>query len=311
MTADGDNARAAGALPKARVARNWKTWAFWIVPVAAAMLAGYFVYTEEFDKGPTITIYFSDAAGLQAEKTSLKYRGVEIGTVQHISLTDDQRRAKVTVSLKRNGRNVARADSEFWIVEPRIGLNEIKGLGTVVSGDYITVRPGTGKERHTFNGLDSPPPPEKEEKGLLIVLVSDRMGSVKKHSSVMYRGVEVGEVWDQQLGPDSQVVLITVNIRKKFAPLVRMNSVFWNAGGINFNLGLSGLDVSAQSATALLEGGIDFATPDTRQKQAEDGTAFRLYDKPKDVWLTWSPAIKLAAVPANGPVDGGPGGVEK
>lgn len=297
-------------MPKARVTRNWKTYLFWIVPVAAAALAAYFVYTEEFKKGPTITIFFSDAAELQEGKSSVKYRGVEIGTVERIVLTDDQRQAKVTVSLKRSGRNVAKSASEFWIVQPRIGLNEIKGLGTVVSGDYITVRPGTGKEQLTFVGLASPPPPEKEEKGLLIVLLSDRLGSVKKHSSVMYRGVEVGEVWDQQLGPESQVVLITVNIKKKFAPLVRMNSVFWNAGGINFNLGLSGVEVSAQSAAALLAGGIDFATPDTSQKQAEDGTAFRLYEKPKDIWLTWSPVIKLAA-PANGSANGGSAGGKK
>ncbi|HJV65446.1 MAG TPA: MlaD family protein [Geomonas sp.] len=287
--------QAKAGLPKANIRRNWWTWLFWVAPIAAAALVAFFVYQEVIRKGPTLTIYFSDAANLQAGNAHLKYRGVEIGDVEKVILTDDQRMAKVTVALKRSGESVAKEGSVFWIVQPHVGLSEIKGLGTVVSGDYIEVRPGPGKERTRFVGLSEPPPPEPEKKGLRVILVSERLGSVKKHAPVMYRGVQVGEVWDARLGPDSQVIYIEVNIEQQYAPLVRMNSRFWNAGGLNVNIGFSGVDISAQSAQALLTGGIDFATPDTREKEAIPDTAFRLYDKAQDAWLAWSPAIKLPA----------------
>lgn len=293
MTQTPENERGTPQLPKARITRNWKTWFFWLVPIGAAALAGLFIYSEVARKGPTITIYFADAGGLQPGNSRLKYRGVEIGTVDKVRLTDDHLRAKITVSLEKSGESVAREGSRFWIVQPRVGLSEIKGLRTVVAGDYITVQPGAGKERTEFVGLAEPPAPETEEKGLRIMLVSERLGSIKKHAPVNYRGVQVGEVWDAQLAPDSQSIYITAVIDRHFAKLVRMNSKFWNAGGLNVSIGFSGIDISAQSAQALLTGGIDFATPDTGGKEAIPGTAFRLFDKAQDAWLAWSPAIKL------------------
>ncbi|HET6250343.1 MAG TPA: hypothetical protein VFE47_21835 [Tepidisphaeraceae bacterium] len=87
-----------------------------------------------------------------------------------------------------------------------------------------------------------------------------------------------------------------------------MNSVFWNAGGVDVNLSLKGAEISAQSFKALMSGGLDFATPDTSQKAALPGTSFRLYEKAKDEWLGWSPAIeldkKIPAVPPT-PIAGG------
>ncbi|HJV33995.1 MlaD family protein [Geomonas sp.] len=293
MTQTPQNDEAKRPLPKANIRRNWWTWLFWAVPIGAAALAAFFIYQEVIRKGPTITVYFQDAGNIQAGNAHLKYRGVEIGDVEKVSLTDDQKMAKLTIALKRSGESVAKEGSVFWIVQPHVGLSEIKALGTVVSGDYVAVEPGPGKERTKFVGLSAPPLPKPEKKGLRIILVSERLGSVKKHAAVMYRGVQVGEVWDAHLGPDSQVIYIEINIEQQYAPLVRMNSKFWNAGGINVNIGFSGVDISAQSAQALLTGGIDFATPDAYGKEAIADTAFRLYDKAEDAWLAWAPAIKL------------------
>jgi paraquat-inducible protein B len=123
-------------LPKAIVQRNWKTGLFWLIPLAAAGLAGYFVYTQLLSGGPEVQISFDNAQGLQAGKSDVKYRGAEIGTVKNIQL-----------------------------------------------------------------------------------------------------------------------------------------------------------------AETLVSGGIDFATPDTTEKEAPRGTAFRLYDKPEDAWLAWAPRIKLGEEP--------------
>jgi len=291
-------------LPQAKIERNWKTYAIWIAPIIAAGLAAWFIYSNVVQGGPTIHIYFDNAAGLQQGNSLLKYRGTQIGEVKEIKLTKDHGQVEVAVSLDASGAGIAREGSRFWIVKPEVGAEEIRGLRTIVSGDYITVDPGNGKPQTRFQGLAEAPvvaPPET----LRIVLFAERVGSLKKLSPVFYRGIQVGEVFNVDLGHKSQAIDITVDIRRHYAPLVRMNSKFWNAGGIHANISLSGLNIGAQSAETLISGGIDFATPDTTEKQAPPGTAFRLYDKPDDAWLGMSPVIELdqthsaALLPAN------------
>ena len=280
-----------GDLPRAKVSKDWKTWFFWLVPIGAACLAGFFIYSN-MDKGPKIHIYFADASGLEAGKSDVKYRGGTIGEVDHVRLMPDQKHVDVTVRLHKAASAIAREGSKFWIVRAQIGAAQIRGLGTIVSGDYITVEPGGGKEQTKFQGLDEAPvvtPPGT----LNIVLLTERVESLQPRSPVFYRGVQVGEISKCTLGPHGQDVQIFVDIQKPYAPLVRMNSVFWKAGGINVNLGLSGANINAQSFKTLLSGGIDFATPDTSQQSALPGTSFRLYEKAKDEWLAWSPAIDL------------------
>ncbi len=298
---DGDPLPA--GLPEAAVRRNRWTWVYWAVPVAAAMLAGWFVYQELFRTGPTIRITFEDAADLEPGKSQVKYRGVKIGSVEEIELTRDHRHVRVKVSLEKSSDGVAREGTKFWIVQPRVRLAEIRGLSTIVGGDYIAVEPGEGKPRTTFTGHSEPPPPISEEEGLRIVLLAENAHSVKEHTPVLYRGINVGEVHRVDLGPKSQDVKIYVDIKKGYEPLVRMNSRFWNAGGIDVSLGLSGLDISAQSARTLIAGGIAFATPDDRGAKAAPDTAYRLYDSPDPEWLKWAPAIAHGDIPAGDAMD--------
>jgi paraquat-inducible protein B len=280
------------ALPKAIIGKNWKSRLFWLVPLAAAAIAGFFIYSEVFSDGPTVHIYFKDAQNLEAGKSEVKYRGAQIGIVKALKLTKDHQSVDVSVSLNRGAMEVAREGSRFWIVRPQVGLAQIQGLGTIVSGNFITVDPGRGTNQTTFQGLAEAPVLDPEG-AIRIVLLAERLGGVKERAPVFYRGIQIGQIFKCQLGPESQTIHILADIRTSYAPLVRMNSKFWNAGGIHVNIGLSGADISAQSAETLISGGVDLATPDISQKPVVAGTAFRLYDKPKDAWLGWAPHIQL------------------
>ena len=281
-----------GELPKAKIERNWKTWLIWLVPIAAALLAGWFVHDNVIRGGPKLHIYFESADGIQPGKSQIMYRGARIGEVRDVSLTKDHRWVDVSVALDSFAASVAREGSRFWIVKPQVGAEQIRDLRTIVSGNYITVEPGEGRKQTKFTGLSSPPVIEPSG-ALRIVLLAEKAGSLQARSAVFYRGLQIGEVFSTELGPVSQTVHITVYIRKEYAPLVRLNSRFWNAGGIHASLSLSGINIAAQSTEALLSGGISLATPDTNDKIAPPGTSFRLYDKPDDAWLAWAPAIPL------------------
>ena len=53
----------------------------WIVPLVALLIGGWLAYKTVTEKGPTITITFISAEGLEAGKTKIKFKDVEVGKV--------------------------------------------------------------------------------------------------------------------------------------------------------------------------------------------------------------------------------------
>jgi paraquat-inducible protein B len=195
---------------------------------------------------------------------------------------------------------MARADTRFWVVGPEFGLARTENLGTVISGNYIAAQPGSGQTTTTFTGLERPPHDQALESGLNLQLKAARRGSIDSGDPVYYRQVQVGSVIGTRLGNHADEVVVFVNIRPYYAPLVRNNSVFWNVSGIRVDASLvGGMKVDTESIESLLEGGIAFATPDNELMgdTAGQGMAFTLYDQHKPEWLSWSPKIPLGPQP--------------
>ena len=282
-------------LPKSKVRRRrWNFPVVWAVPVLAALVAGYLVYDRFQEFGPNITIKFKDGSGLRTGQTPLKYRGVPIGEVTAVELSKDQQYVLAKATLQRSAAGIARTGSIFWIVRPEVGIGNITGLGTVMSGPEIQVLPGNGAPKTEFVGLDNAPA-ILEHNGLHVVLRTSRLGSLKHDSPVYYRGIEVGAVQDVQLGPNATTADIHVFIKQRYAKLVRSGSKFWNASGAKLSAGLfRGIDIKVESLSSLVAGGISFATPnDAKAKPVRDGTVFPLYNEPNRQWLGWAPRIPI------------------
>jgi hypothetical protein len=135
---------------------------------------------------------------------------------------------------------------------------------------------------------------KQEADALHIVLKSAIQGSVKTDDPILYREVEVGKVTDVELSDDASFVALHVAIEPRYAPLVRSKSVFWNASGIHASFGLfSGADIDIESLSALLRGGIAFATPKDGGEAVANGAAFPLHREAKKEWQSWAPHIRL------------------
>jgi paraquat-inducible protein B len=281
-------------LPKARVRpKSWRFPVVWIVPVVAAILAGYLVYGRLQEYGPTITIKFKDGGGVKAGRTEVHFRGVPIGEVRRVDLGENQQYVVVHARLRQSASSVAKEGSKSWIVRPEVGLENVSGLSTIITGPYIQVLPGAGKPTTEFVGLERPPP--APERGLRIIVAAVNLGSIRPGAPVYYRGIEVGTVTDTDLSSDATLAHINVIIRQRYARLVRVGSRFWAVGGVDVNAGLfKGVEINIQSLRALLTGGIAFATPeDSKRPAVKDGTLFILHDKPQKEWLDWSPRIPI------------------
>jgi paraquat-inducible protein B len=259
-------------------------------------LCAWYVCQDIIFVGPTITIYFENAEGLQEQTSLVQYRGVKIGEVETLKLIQDRQQVGVKVQLDTSAASIAQEGSVFWIVRPELKLGAVSGLRTIVLGNYIAVQPGHGVRTNIFTGVENEP--IEPIKALDILLLAAKLDSLQPQSPVFYRGVKVGEVLDCRLSDDARKVLVQARIDQNYAPLVRMNSKFWNAGGIDFHLGLfSGAKLTAESAQTLISGGIAFATPPDFKEVATNGAVFSLNEKSDAEWEKWSPAIPLHSVP--------------
>jgi paraquat-inducible protein B len=281
------------SLPKALIRKSRLAGLLWLIPLGAAALCVWFIYRDFVATGPLITVYFQNTEGLEEGNTEVQYRGAQVGEVKTISLADDGQRVKVTARLAGSAKGLARVGSIFWIVRPEVKVGAISGLRTIVSGEYVTVQPGHGAPTNTFIAAEEAPPAEQTG-ALLISIRSPALESLQEHSPIFYRGIQVGEVLGYQLAENAQGVVVRARVRAEYAPLVRLTSKFWNAGGIDVRIGLfKGAEISAQSAQTLLSGGIEFATPPEPGAAAANGAVFELNEKPKDAWKDWAPSIPL------------------
>src|SRR5271166_2801131 len=162
----------------------------WAVPIVALLIAGWLGYRQLAERGPTITISFDTADGVEAGKTAVRYKNVDLGHVVKVGLSPDHSHALVTAQMTRDVELLLRADTKFWVVRPRIGASGISGLSTVVSGPYVGLLPGKGAlGARNFAGIDTPPPKEGLVSGQNYTLIADRLSEVSDGSPVYFHGV--------------------------------------------------------------------------------------------------------------------------
>ncbi|HKU71974.1 MAG TPA: MlaD family protein [Burkholderiales bacterium] len=281
-------------LPRAVTDRpRWRSLLVWIVPLVAAIVAGYLVFDRVRQYGPEITVHFKDGGGVRVGQTPVRYRGVPIGEVTKVELADDLGNVAIGIRLQRSAAAIAKEGSTFWIVRPEVGFGSISGLSTVITGPEIQVVPGNGAEKKEFEGLERAPA-ALEERGLKVILRGKRLKSISRGSPVYYRGVEVGVVQAADLGSNSALVDVQVLIRQRYTSLVRSGSVFWNVSGVSMSGGIfKGVQLHMESLKSAASGGIEFATPSAQAPRAKEGEVFELNESAPKGAQGWQPRITL------------------
>src|SRR5476651_1277092 len=115
----------------------------WIVPIVTALIGAWLYWDTVSKRGPTITVAFESAAGLQAGQSQLKYKDVTMGTVKSITVAPDLAKVLVTIETVRQAESLFTDKTVFWIVKPGLFAGSLTGLDTLISGSYIGMRPST------------------------------------------------------------------------------------------------------------------------------------------------------------------------
>jgi paraquat-inducible protein B len=234
----------------------------WVVPIIALLIGGWLTFKAMSEKGPIITITFETAEGLEAGKTKIKFKDVEVGKVTEISLNEDRSGVVITAEMSKDAKPYLKEKTQFWVVRATVAAGKVSGLGTLLSGAYIGVNPSVeGKNEKHFKGLEKPPMVTEGMPGRHFILQSKELGSLDRGSPVYYHGIKVGQVVDYEFNLDRDGVDIKLFVEAPFHKKVLENSRFWNASGIDLQMGATGIKLDTQSLVSIMLGGVAFDLP--------------------------------------------------
>ncbi|PSW14809.1 MCE family protein [Photobacterium sanctipauli] len=246
-------------------------------------------FKEARDFGLVVSLKANDAKAVSVG-ADIRYQGVNVGKV--VDITPDFETSQVIIQARLFPKYVtplAKSDSHFWVVTPKLSLTGAEDLDTLL-GSYIAVTPGTeGHYSQTFD-LDVT---EQFDAGLHVILESENRNSVAVGTPLLYRDIQVGQVVDVSLGELADRVIVEAQIEQQYSHLVRNDTVFWNASGLDVTIGLTGASIQTGTVDSLIRGGIAFATPESQplSPRAISDDRFFLYEAAQPEWKTWRTAI--------------------
>jgi paraquat-inducible protein B len=251
----------------------------WLLPIITLILASWLVYQSIQNAGDRIQIHFSDAQGLIAGRTPIKYQGLEVGMVRDIKLDKSADNIYVEADIYPEASYLLSENTRFWLVKPTASLSGVSGLDALISGNYIALLPGTASNAApplSYQALSNPPSDLGKTGGLNITLRANELGGINIGSAIVYKRIPIGEVYSYQLDSDEKAVLLQASIKEQYRHIITSKSRFWNVSGIAAQINMAGVDVQFDSLSALINGAIAVDSPDEGDS-VTDKTEFKLY----------------------------------
>ena len=249
--------------------KNRKVSPFWLLPFIALCIGAILFFQIVKEQGKSIKITFSNGSGLVADKTPIRYQGLQIGVVKKVNFTDNMQKVEVVANIYPEATGVLRQNTRFWVVEPSVSLAGISGLDSLVSGNYITLQPGDGNSADEFIAQEKGPITQVSPGDLLIHLTSDDLGSISLGASVYFKKLPVGKIYDYRFNENNKVE-IDVVIDKEYARFVKKDSRFWNISGVNASITQAGLNFNMESVNAIVQGAVSFDSPSDSPNAVEN-----------------------------------------
>lgn len=264
-----------------------KRWSpVWIVPIVTALIGIWIIFYHFSHKGPEVTLIAKSAEGLEAGKTAIKNRSVDVGVVDSVTLGKDLNTVVIKARLNSGMSKLLRKDSVFWVVKPTIGRNGVSGLGTLLSGSYIGLQMGKStEEENEFTLSDQPPLAPPDAKGLRVLLISEKAGQLNAGDPVLFHGLKVGSVETSNFDPKTRQIHYQLFINSPYDKLVTSNVRFWVDSGIAFDMTPEGMRLEMGSIATVLGGGVSFDVPDgwAIGEQANKLDKYKLFESERKI----------------------------
>ena len=225
----------------------------------------------------TITLISQHGHKIDAKSSFIYFKGIEAGIVEKVSYDPKSENTTFIIKLNKDFRYLANEDAYFWIVEPHLGLTEVKGLDAIARGPYITFST-TSKSTvltHQFD-LNSEPPLIK---GTSIRLHAGKAYNLKSGVNVVFNDLIIGTLSNSYISKSTHEVLFDIIIYDEYKKLVNETSSFYLQGAIEGEINLQGMYFNVGSLSSMLHSGIALVTEDLTNSIPK--SSFQLLDSYK------------------------------
>ncbi|WNC66888.1 MlaD family protein [Thalassotalea nanhaiensis] len=257
--------------------------AVWLVPVIALLFGLWLIISAVADRGVFVTVEFDNASGIVVGKTEVRYKGLTAGVVKSIEVSPDLNSVIATIEMVSSTKDMLTEQALFWYVTADVSFQGVTGLDTLLSGSYINFQPDFDQKGNTqshFIGLSEEPPLDKTTPGLHLTLETKALGSIAKNSPITFKQITVGYVTAYKYDEVAELVKINVFIEPEYKHLVKENSRFWNASGVNISGSVtSGVKIKTESLASIIAGGIAFdnVSYESEKAPAQNDQKYTLY----------------------------------
>jgi paraquat-inducible protein B len=214
-----------------------------------------------------ITLVGEKGYKMHPAQTHIYYKGIEAGNVVDITYFPKKDETHFKIRFKPYFKELIIEGAYFWIVEPKLGLDEIKGLDAIVRGNYITFEKDKNEKVNDYFKLHTEEP---KKMGKYFTLKSEDAKSLKEGVLVFYHDIEVGFVDSVNLDKDNKHVNIKISINEKYISLVNDSTIFYMQNALESEVNFDGISVSVPSIKGMLSGGITFKTIDFKVKSSKN-----------------------------------------
>lgn len=274
---------------KAITKKSKKISIVWILPFITLIISAILIWNNSFNKGAQITVSIVDADGIEAGKTLVKLHSVTIGRVTQVSLDDDFNNAILTIQMNKGTDSLLKSDTLFWVVKTRVRGIDISGLDTLLSGAYIQCEVGNDTTySRSFTALDNPPVTKPNIQGINLNLTYKGGKTLVVGDPILYKGFSVGNILSSSFDVESNLVKYTIFIQEPYTKLLTKSTRFWISSGIDVSLSTSGLKVSSESLSNLLQGSISFDNfSEYDDKSVVIDKSFTVFENKKTAYLDY------------------------
>lgn len=256
--------------------------------------------------GRPIEIVFDDGRGLTSGETEITYLGQPVGLVTDVKVDEETGTVTAVARLRDAFASLAREGTTFTLIRPRISLQGVSGLETLVTGSYLALEPGAGEAAVRFAGRSISQEQwdlaNMEREGLEVTLTARDLPAVAKGAPLLYRGLVAGSVRGQGIEADGTPVL-HVLVHAPFREKLRKNSRFWQVAAADISAGPGVLDFRVAGLQSLLQGAVAFETFGSPAATAAAGESFRLYEN-RALASAVSPPVRIAFANGRGLLPG-------
>ena len=196
---------------------RWPGW-IWAVPIAAVGIVTWLLVRTFSDRGVDVSVTFDEAAGMKARDTKVTYRGLEIGKVTGVELTQDRKRVLAHLDIDKAAKDDLTAGTRFYLEGAQLSFSDPSSLKALVAGPSILMIAGTGAPSRHFSGTVGEPPEIFATTIPYVVKFDGNVGKVKQGAPVTLRGFTVGKVIHVDLTTDPQAGEITTSVTLALDP---------------------------------------------------------------------------------------------